>query len=211
MLFGFAPSIRHRVDAAGASIGTDQGQAGLVQLCLVKSRQPARQHGNDVDKFVLMRCRGQANAEAAFLAIWCPNAQNDVRTCTLDNGASLMFTPTMDGCTFVVTGQDAHGNCSVGHANSARFGANCEAAYGLAGARQFQADEQTNRLRHSLGVGGGAMATINPRDYMADFDGEMVRKSTTFAIRTAGTWRFDTQTCVIQGGRCFLRSVDQRI
>lgn len=191
------------------NLGTDQGQAGLVQMCLVKSAQPGRQHGNDVDKYIVYRYRGQANAEAAFLAFWCPYAQNAVRTCTLDDSASLMFTATMDGCTFAVTGQDARGNCRVGHANAARFGANREAVYGMAGARQFQAGEQANQLQHALG--GGAMQTIKPADYMADFDGAMVKKSTTFGIRTGGTWNFYTQTYVIQGGRYFLRDVTQRI
>ena len=186
------------------NLGTAQGQAGLIQMCLVKSQQPARRHGADVDKFILYRYRGQANAEVAFRAFWCPYAQNAVRTCDLDDGANLMFTATMDGCTFTATAQDAHGNCRVGHANAGRFGALREDVYGMGGARKFQADEQANRLQHALGA---PQVKIAPADYMADHDGAMVKKSTTFAIRTGGQWRFYTQTYVIQGGRYFMREV----
>lgn len=186
------------------SLGTTQGQAGVVTMCLIRSAQDARQHGQPIEKYILYRHRGQANATVAFQAFWCPYAQNDTLTCTLDSSASLMFTATMDGCTFGHGAQDGHGGCSVGHANSGAFGAAREATYGMDGARQFQRGEQENRLTHALGDG---LNFISPTDYMADYDGALVLKSTTFGIRNAGAWTFYTQKYLVQGGTYFLRGV----
>ena len=189
------------------NIGTTQQESGVKSLCLVRAGRSAKRHGQDVPTYLLRVFRGQTNAEATFRAFWCPYAQNETLTCNIDRDAALFFTATMDGCTLGVNDQGG-GAAQVAHANSGRFGADREATYGLDGARQFQASEQANRIGHA--IGGGA-ALIQPADYMDDYGTGRERKSTTFGIRTGGTWNFYTQTYVINGGQYFFRDCVQRI
>ena len=119
-----------------------------------------------------------------------------------------MFTATMDGCSFGV-GSQTTGVCRVAHANEARFGANKEQTFGLSGARQFQRDEQQQRLTSELGANA---SIINPLHYMPDIDNELVLKSTTFGLHTLGrNWSFYTQRYWKNGNTYFLREVTQQV
>lgn len=189
-------------------IGTTQQESGIKTLCLVQSAQSGRQLGAEVPKFVLHRYRGQANAAAVFTAFWCPYAQNQTLTCELNNGASLCFTATMDGCTLGVQPGGGQGLCTVAHSNEGSFGAAREDTFGMDGARQFQGDEQMQRINAAIGDGA---TTISPADYMSDHDGARVLKSTTFGVRVGGGWQFYTQKYLVQGGTYFLRGLQRQV
>ncbi|WP_347986347.1 hypothetical protein [Methylomonas sp. AM2-LC] len=190
-----------------AQIGSNQADSGIHTMCLVKSSVPARQNGKDVDKWILMKYSSRINPATlggVFEAYWCPYSQNQTLTCVLNTESRYMFTATMDGCSFGIGSQTGDGACRVAHANESGFGLKHENIFGMDGARQFQRSEQEQRLKHQL---GNNIQVINPLNYMADFDGALELKSTTFGYRKAMTWEFYTQKYWKNGGTFFLREV----
>jgi hypothetical protein len=189
------------------NLGETQGDAGIHTMCLFKMPTPAKQHGQDIDRWVLMKHRAGLNPASVggiFQAYWCPYAQNQTFHCMLNTDSRYMFTATMDGCSFGIGSQTGDGACQVGHANEGSFGARYEDTFGIDGARQFQRSEQENRLKHLL---GNDISVINPLHYMSDHDGALVLKSTTFGYRNGMTWEFYTQKYWKNGTTYFLRDV----
>jgi len=191
-----------------ANIDVDQQSARIHELCLAKGGAQGKKHGRNLDVWILRKRSDNDPGKEGFFVYWCPYNQNETLSCTLGNGARYMFTATMDGCSFGV-GSQATGVCRVAHSNEARFGANKEATFGLGGARQFQRDEQQNRLTSILGSNA---SIINPLHYMPDHDNELILKSTTFGLHTLGqNWSFYTQRYWKNGNTYFLREVTQQI
>ena len=188
-------------------IGQTQDSSGIHTLCFFKAATPGKQHGKDIDRWFLAKHDSKMNPDrvgAIFEAYWCPYAKDDTLTCMLGNGSRYMFTATMDGCSFGVGSQSGDGTCRVAHANESTFAANKEATFGLDGARQFARAEQKNRLVNKL---GGDIGVIDPLNYMADHDGAMELKSTTFGYRNGQGWEFYTQKYWKNGTTYFLRDV----
>jgi len=192
------------------NIGSTQGDSGIRTMCLVRSPNPARKLGQNVDRWFLGLHDPRIAPDrigAIFDAYWCPYSQNQTLTCMLGLDSPYMFTATMDGCSFGIGHQPGGGVCRVAHANEGTFGANREEMYGLDGARQFQRSEQQKRLAHAVGDG---VNVISPLDYMADIDGAMELKSTTFGYRDGGDWKFYTQKYWRNGNTYFLRDVTRQ-
>ena len=189
------------------NIGKTQGDAGVHTMCLFKAGTPASQHGVDIDRWFLAKHSPKFDPNkvgAIFDAYWCPYDQNKTFTCILGNDSRYMFTATMDGCSFGIGSQTGDGTCRVGHSNAGTFGANKEQTYGMDGARQFQRAEQQNLLKHQM---GNNINVISPLNYMADYDGALVLKSTTFGYRNGANWEFYTQQYLRTGNKYFLRDV----
>lgn len=192
-----------------SAIGITQQTAKIHELCLFKGGATGKKHGQNLDVWILKPRTENDPAEEGFYAYWCPYNQNETLNCVLGNGARYMFTATMDGCSFGV-GSQVNGVCRVAHSNEATFGGNIRnSGVHVDGARQYQRDEQANRLKYTLGNNVGI---INPLDYMRDYDGSFELKSTTFGIHTLGrNWSFYTQKYWKNGNTYFLREVTQQI
>lgn len=190
------------------TLGGSQDSAGLKTMCLVPyGYGTAKQHGHELGFYTLTAYNGQSNALGVFQAFWCPYAQNNTFSCTIDSSGSLCFTALMDGCSFGVKDLGG-GRYQVAHANEGTYASRMGQTYGRVGAEMMQADEQANRLNHVL---GGGVSIIAPNDYMRDHDGERALKSTTFGVRNGGSWNFYTQRWLRQGTTYFLRGVYQHI
>lgn len=108
-----------------------------------------------------------------FLTYWCPYKEGELKTTTVGNGANLMFTAPMNGCSFGIGSAGPDGNRLVGHSNA-----------------KGQPDSWTlqNKVLRVTKMNDGM---VNPNTYM-NIAGDDPVLVTTFGVRDASTneWSF---------------------
>ncbi|MEJ0019260.1 MAG: hypothetical protein WDN25_22435 [Acetobacteraceae bacterium] len=118
---------------------------------------------------------------------FCPYHDNSTLGAVVSNGANLMFTTQMDGCSFGIGSASPAGNRLVYHTN--------EAAVGGTGGPGAQSNAQDRSLRDNFGATNTNIeAILAPNDYRTSRRGT-VYKSTTFGVRNAASnqWHFFAQ------------------
>jgi hypothetical protein len=124
------------------------------------------------------------NATTDVVSIyWLPYKNNQVYHLQLGHQALYMFTPTMDGCSFAVGGQDPFGAPLVAHANKqtddgqisqAGIGQQLDGVYGQGSRRGVMTKERYTKSKH-FSVGSGHV------------------RSTTFGVSDGTAWEFWAQ------------------
>jgi hypothetical protein len=128
---------------------------------------------------------GRNKGGGAFWAYWCPYDQDRFGYTVLWNGADVMFTATMDGCSFGIGHAGPDGSVVVGHVNSTRL----QAPTGDTTVMERDQRKQLKLLGTRGRFGWNKPTIFEPKDYRYRHGVREVSAS-TFGVRENGKWRF---------------------
>jgi hypothetical protein len=147
----------------------------------------ASQMGKPLGLYFLTRPAAIYNAQAVkdgrtFKAYFCPFAENDTLGTMIAKKADYLFTTAMDGCTLGIGSANSQGSRMIYHSNLAKLG------------EGGQASGQASVI--SMTLGASLQVLFEPKDYRYEY-GVSSLLSTTFGVRSGGSWNFYAQTYTI--------------
>jgi len=166
-------------------------QSGVYTMRLIKSARQGTKVSNgsvcDIYRLEKPDAWNGANAEGDFVGYFCYYETDEVHLLVVDKDADLMFTPTMNGCSFGVGAANAKGARMVGHANVSRVDST---AHGFNGQVNTQNAQLTSAMPHGTIMDSHAYTPFGTG-----------QSGTTFGIRNSGTgtWGFFTQVWKREG------------